>query len=114
MAGFKEANESIDLHTFRGTSGAGTAAAVYAMVHQASGVNQRLLAENSCLAKKGLTIPRLELVPVGMAANLAEIVKNTLEGQPVRSVHGWLDNTVALHWIRGEGSAYKKKLWLTE
>lgn len=106
LVGFKETIEAIDLHTFGDTSGAGTAAAVYAVVHQASGVNQGLLGAKSRLAKKGLTIPRVELVSAHMAANLVENVKNTLEGQPVRSVHGWLDSTVALCWIR-EGSAYK-------
>ena len=108
LAGFKEAIEAIDLHAFGDTSSAGTTAAVYAVVHQASGVNQGLLAAKSRLAKKGLTIPRLELVSALMPANLAENVKNALEGHPVRSVHGWLDNTVALHWIRGGGSAYKQ------
>ena len=93
---------------FGDTSGAGTSAAVNAVVHQASGVNQGLLAAKSRLAKKGLTIPRLQLVSAHMAANLTENVKNTQEGQPVRSVHGWLDSTVALHWFRGEGSAYKQ------
>ena len=88
LAGFKETIEAIDLHAFGDTSGAGTAAAVYAAVHQASGVTQGLLAAKSRLAKKGLTIPRLELVSAHMAANLAENVKNTLQGQPVRSVHG--------------------------
>lgn len=106
LAGFKETIEAIDLHTFGDTSGAGTAAAVYAVVHQASSVNQGLLGAKSRLAKNGLTIPRVELVSAHMAANLAENVKNTLEGQPVRSVHGWLDSTVALCWIR-EGSAYQ-------
>ena len=108
LAGFKEAIEAIDLHVFGDTSGAGTSAAVYAVVHQASGVNQGLLAAKSRLAKKGLTIPELELVCAHVTANLAEKVKNVLQGQPVRSVHGWLDSTVALHWIRGEGSAYKR------
>ena len=108
LAGFKEAIEAIDLHMFGDTSGAGTSAGVYAVVHQAYSVNLGLLAAKSRLAKKGLTIPRLELVSAQMAANLAENVKNALEGQPVRSVHGWLDSTVALHWIRGEGSAYKQ------
>lgn len=108
LAGFKEAIEAIDLHAFGDTSGTGTAAAVYAVVYQASGANQGLLAAKSRLAKKGLTIPRLELVSAHMAANLAENVINVLEGQPVRSVHGWLDSTVALHWIRGESGAYKE------
>jgi len=62
LAAFKEAIEAINLHAFGDTSGAGTAAAVYAVVNQVSGVNQALLAAKSHLAKKGLTIPRLELV----------------------------------------------------
>ena len=56
-------------------------------------------------AKKGLTIPKLKLVSAHMAANL-----NGLEGQPVRLVHGWLDSTVALHWVRVEGSVYKQSV----
>lgn len=42
-----------------------------------------------------------------MAANLVDNVKPALEGSPVRSVYGWLDSTVALHWIKGGGS-YKQ------
>ena len=55
---FQEAIDAINLHAFGDTSGTGTAAAVYAMLHQASGLNQRLLAAKACLAKKGLTIQR--------------------------------------------------------
>ena len=80
LAGFKEAIEAIDLYVFGDTSGARTSAAMYAVVHQASSVNQGLLATKSRLAKEGLTIPRLELVSAHMAANLAENVKNALEG----------------------------------
>ena len=108
---FQEAIDAIDLCTFGDTSGTGTgtAPAMYAVVHQASGSNQRLLAAKACLAKKGLTIPRLELVSAHMAANLAENMKNALQGQPVKSVYGWLDSTVALQWIKGGGgSTYKK------
>ena len=108
LAAFQETIEAIDLHAFGDTSGAGTAAAVYAVVHQASGINQGLLAAKARLAKKGLTIPRLELVSGHMAANLVENVKNALHGQPVRSIHGWLDSTVALHWIKGGRSTYKQ------
>ena len=108
MAGFKEVIKAIDLHAFRDTSGVETVAAVYAVVHQAFGVNEGLLAAKSRLAKKGLTIPRLKPVSAHMAANLVENVRNALEGQLVRSVHGWLDSTVAPHWIIGEGSAYRQ------
>ena len=54
-----------------------------------------------------LTIPRLELVARHMAANLVQNVKEVLKGFPIRSVYGWLDSTVALHWIRGNGE-YKQ------
>ena len=79
LPGFKETIEAIDLRAFRDTGGAGTAAAVDAVAYQASGVNQGLLAAKSRLVKKGLTIPRLELVSAHMAANLEENVKKALE-----------------------------------
>ena len=105
----QEAIDAIDFHAFGDTSGTGTAAAVYAVVHQASSSNQRLLVAKARLEKKGLTIPRLELVSAYMAANLSENVENALQGQPVKSVYGWLDSTVALHWIKGGGgSTYKQ------
>ena len=92
---------------FGDTSGVGTSAAVYAVVHQESGVSQGLLTAKSRLAKKGLSIPTLELVSAHMTANLAENRKNFLDGQLVRFVTtGWLDSTVALYWIKG-GGTYK-------
>ena len=107
ITSIQEPTKAIDLHVFGDTSGVGTSAAVYAVVHQESGVNQGLLTAKSRLAKKGLSIPRLELVSAHMAANLAENTKNALDGQLVRSVTGWLDSTVALYWIKG-GGAYKQ------
>ena len=38
-----------------------------------------------------------------MTANLINNVKEDLKGFPVESAHGWLDSSVALHWIRGHG-----------
>ena len=108
LAVFREPITAIELHAFGDTSGAGTAAAVYAVVQQPSGTNQGLLAAKSRLAKKGLTIPRLELVSAHMASNLMANVKDALQDQPIRSVCGWLDSTVALHWIKGGGSIYKQ------
>ena len=84
----------------------GTAAAMYAVMHQESGVKQGLVAAKSRLAKKNLTIPRLELVVAHMAENLVDNVKNAIQGYPVRSVRGWSDSMVTLYWIKGLG-AYK-------
>ena len=73
------------------------------MIHQAPGINQGLLTAKSRLSKKGLTIPRQELVSAHMAANLIHNVKTALSGFPVRRVYCWLDSSVALHWLKGNG-----------
>ena len=101
---FKEPIEQVELHAFGDTSGSGISAAVYVVITQASGVSQGLIAAKSRLVKK---IPRLELVSAHVAANLVDNVRTVLEGYPIKAVHGWLDSTVALHWIKGSGS-YKQ------
>lgn len=42
-----------------------------------------------------------------MAVNLVDNVRDALDGLPVRSTHCWLDSSVALYWIRGQGE-YKQ------
>ena len=70
----------------------GVSTAVYAVVHQKSGVNHGLIAANSRLAKKSLTMPRLELVSAHLAANLAMNATDAVKGYPVRSVNGWTED----------------------
>ncbi|XP_046846738.1 uncharacterized protein LOC124440389 [Xenia sp. Carnegie-2017] len=88
-------------------SGQGTSAAVYAVILQGKGIGQGLITAKSRLAKKGLTIPRLELVSAQMATRLMDNVRSVLEGLPVRHCVGWLDSMVALYWINGSGN-YKQ------
>ena len=38
-----------------------------------------------------------------MTAHLISNVKEALTGLPVEGVYGWLDSSVALHWIKGNG-----------
>ena len=87
IAAFEEPVDAVHPHAFGDTCSEGTCAAVYAVVHQQSGINQGLVAAKSRLAKKSLTIPRLELVSAHMAANLVDNVKNAL-GYPVTAVFG--------------------------
>ena len=47
LAAFQVTIKAIDLHTFGDASGAGTTAAMYAVVQQASGTNRGLLAAKS-------------------------------------------------------------------
>lgn len=76
---------------------------MYAIARQASGVSQGIVAAKSRLSKRGLTIPRLELVAGHMAVNLVDNLRRALQGFPVVSMYCWLDITVALHWICGRG-----------
>ena len=99
--------EAIDFHVFSDASIIGTAVALYAVIYQSSGTSQGLVAAKSRLSKKNLTIPRLELVAMHMAANLCNNIKDSLEELPIRKFHGWTDSSVALHWTRGRGS-YKQ------
>ena len=66
-----------------------------------------LLAAKARLAKQGLTIPCLELVPGYMVMNLILNVKEASEGFPVGEMVYWLDSSVALHWFKG-GENYKQ------
>ena len=100
---FHQPMMSLDLHAFGDASKNGLAAVVYAVVKQESGTTQGLVCSKSRVAKKNLTIPRLELVAGHMAANLVTNVKNAIRTEKVASVHCWLDSTVALYWINGQG-----------
>ncbi len=118
----EELIQSIELHAFGDASGIGVSAAVYATVRSQhwppngevswlrKGLPDKEIKKKGLRkkgAKKGLTIPRLELVSGHMATNLVHNVKKSLQGFPVQRVVGWLDSTVALHWICGNGE-YKQ------
>ena len=103
ITSFRELLLDVELHSFGDGSKLGVGATVYAVVTQESGTMQRLVAAKARLAKGGLSIPRFELVAGHMATNLLTNVRNALKGLPISNVYGWLDSTVALHWIRGSG-----------
>ena len=73
------------------------------VVHQRSVTNQALFVGKSCISKKNLTIPRLELVSAHMASNLLGNVKAALKSCHVRSISGWTDSTVVLHCLNRQG-----------
>ena len=90
--------KNIKLHAFGDASSKGVSTAVYAVVEQAGGVTQNIVAAKSHLAKHGLMIQRLKLVAAHMATNLIVNVQWAL----VR-----LDSTVPLYWIKVMGE-YKQ------
>ena len=107
LAQYREPVLDAELHAFGDASTQGVGAAVFAVVRQATGVTQRLVAGRSRLAKQDLTVPRLELVAAHMATNLLMNVREALSHFPITGVHAWLDSTGALHWITG-GGQYKQ------
>ena len=100
VAHYREPVADLQLHAFGDASTHGVGAAVYAVIRQPSGTTQRLVAAKGRLAK---LVPRLELVSAHMATNLVINVQNTLMHLPSPKVYAWLDSTVALHWILGNG-----------
>ena len=110
----REKVQEVELHSFGDASISGVGAAVYAVVRQESGTTQRLVAAKGRLAKQNLTIPRLELVGAHMATNLLINVGNAYDNLPPPMLYGWLDSTVALHWIKGNGGATLKWHELSE
>ena len=102
LAPYHQPISSLTLHAFGDASAKGVSAAVYAIVHQDQGITQQLVCAKSRLAKKNLTIPRLELVAGHMAVNLVTNVQAALNFLP-QETHCWLDSTVALYWIKGQG-----------
>ena len=102
-----EGVESIVLHGFSDASKQGISAAVYAIVNQNTGSNAGLLVAKSRLAKKDLSIPRLELVAGHLLANMLESTTTALTGMPISGSYAWLDSSVALYWIKGKGQ-YKQ------
>ena len=81
----------------------GVGAVVYSVVRQEDAITQTLVTAKARLAKRTLTVSRLELVSTHMATNLVINVKNALKDLPEPMVYGWLDSTLALHWIVGNG-----------
>ena len=100
---YHEPITTLTLHAFGDESKVGVVAAVYVVVEQAQGTTQGLVCVKSHLAKRNLTIPRLELIAGHMAINLISNVEDTVGIGKVSSVHCWLDATVALYWINGQG-----------
>ena len=100
---------TIELHEFSDASGQGCSAVIYAVVKQGGNTNQGILVSKSRLAKRDLTIPRLELGICHMVANLLANTIKALEQFEIAKTYEWTDSSVCLHWIQGDG-AYKQSV----
>ena len=100
LAPYLQRIKEVTLHAFSDASNDGVSETVY---EQEQGTTQGLVCARSSLAKRNLTIPRMELVSGHMAVNLATNVKTALTIHPPPIIHCWLDSSVALYWIKGQG-----------
>ena len=100
---YQEPVQAVCLHGFGDASKDGVSAVVYAVTKQESGNTQGIVCSKSRIAKKNLSIPRLKLVAGHMASNLVTNVERAIGSEKIMSVHCWLDSTVALYWINGQG-----------
>ena len=98
----RETITNIDIHLFSDGSINGVCtvayATTYAVIYQPNKIRQDLITSKCRLAKRNLTIPRLELIAAQMSVNLSQNIKNALNNQSVRNFYVWSDRTVILHW----------------
>ena len=87
--------QSLEIYEFGDASGEGLCVAVYAVMQQSSGVTQELLTAKAGLAKKGISMTRLELVPCHMATNLVTNTSRALS-HILHEKHCWSDSMVPL------------------
>ena len=98
---------TIELHAFADASLKGVSAVIYAVIDQRERKSQGLLVSKSRLSKKGLSIPRLELVAAHIAANLMENVRNALHNYQISKCYGWSDSLIVLFWLK-QKQGYKQ------
>lgn len=94
---------NIAIHRFSDANVNGVYIVAYAVMYRSSNISQVLIASKSKLAKRNLTIPRLELIVVQMSAYLAQNIKKSLNNQRVRNCCPWPDSAGILSWWKDKG-----------
>ena len=92
------------IHGFSDASKKAIASAVYLVTYYGDMDPQsKLLVAKSRIAPKDTTIPRLELIGAHMLCRLLSHVRDTLADYPINEIHGWVDSTTVLFWLRDQG-----------
>jgi hypothetical protein len=102
LAPHRQSVSEVTLHGFGDASSRG----VFAVVNQGEEITQELVCAKSRIAKRNLTIPRLELISGHMAVNLVTNAQAAFSNQRV-TFHRWIDSTVALYWINDQGEYHQ-------
>ena len=99
IAPYLEDVTAVILHHLMDASKKAVSAETIVIVVQPSGYTQGLLSSKARLAKRGLSMPRKELVSCQMGANLATNTSNALKGLPLKENNCLTDSKVALCWL---------------
>ena len=92
------------LHGFADASKSAVAACIYLVAYYDNEkASQHLLVAKARIAPEK-SIPRLELIAALTLSKLMAYVKHALEQYPISEVHGWVDSTTVLHWMKGKGT----------
>ena len=83
LAPWTEPILEITFHAFGDSNTHGVGTVVYAVVQKESKLTQGIVCAKSRLAKRNLSIPRLELVAGHKAINLATNVRTAINNHPV-------------------------------
>ena len=82
----------IDIHLFSDASTDGVWTVAYAKVYQPNKMSQSLITSKSRLAKKNISIPRLELITAHMSSNLVGNLNCSLRKFNIGEVYAWSDS----------------------
>eukprot|EP00795_Rhopilema_esculentum_P008342 gene8342-14309_t len=94
----------ITLHGFADASKMAVAACVYVVAYyNDQEPSQHLLTAKARVAPEK-SIPRLELIAAHTLSKLVACVKKALEDYQIEEIHGWVDSTTVLHWLKGKGT----------
>ena len=92
------------LHGFADASKMAIGVCIYLVAHYENGeASQQLLIAKSRIAPEK-SIPRLELVAAHTMTKLMTSIKIALEQYQIDEIHGWVDSTTVLQWMKGKGT----------
>ena len=94
----------LTMHGFSDASKNALCAAVYMVpIAQDGRTDQNLLVSKARIAKKNVSIPRLELTAAVMLAKLMTNVCEILHGYMIHEKIAWVDSTTVLYWLANKG-----------
>ena len=100
IATVSEPIQWIDLHMVGDSSEIASATSVIAVIEHPSQISSGILSSRARVTKRGVTMPRLELVAnhinVNMGYNIYKALRDVVE---IQQVYMWTDSQVALRWI---------------